>query len=264
MNEKRLKKRDYSLLGEDGRNAVEMGLAAAEWYHTEIPRAEMKKLMRRSDAPAIRDNLLWIGSMIFFAGIGSYLWPSFWSAPFWLAYGVLYGSASDARWHECGHGTAFKTGWMNDVIYQIACFMIMRNPTTWKWSHTRHHTDTVIVGRDPEIAVMRPPDALRLGMNLFGLFDAWSAIKLMLLNARGRLSPEEATYIPAKEACNVYAVARVWVSIYLAHIAMAYMVWFFASANVCWAAASVTEPGIIYSREYCSTAVLETTYSTIG
>ena len=50
------------------------------------------------------------------------------SVPFWLAYGVLYGSASDSRWHECGHGTAFKTPWMNDAVYQIACFMIIRNP----------------------------------------------------------------------------------------------------------------------------------------
>ncbi len=51
---------------------------------------------------------------------------------------------------------------MNDAVYEIACFMIMRNPVTWRWSHTRHHTDTVIVGRDPEIAVMRPPDLLRV------------------------------------------------------------------------------------------------------
>ena len=35
---------------------------------------------------------------------------------------------------------------MNDVIYHIACFMIMREPTVWRWSHTRHHTDTIIVG----------------------------------------------------------------------------------------------------------------------
>ena len=36
--------------------------------------------------------------------------------------------------------------------------MLMRNPVTWRWSHARHHTDTIIVGRDAEIAVMRPPD----------------------------------------------------------------------------------------------------------
>ena len=39
---------------------------------------------------------------------------------------------------------------MDDDVYQIACFMIMRNPVTWRWSHARHHTDTVIVGATPK------------------------------------------------------------------------------------------------------------------
>ncbi len=69
-------KRDYSLLGADGARAVETGLAAAEWYHTEVPRKEMKALMQRSDSPAIRDTVLLYGLMIAFAGIGIYLWPS--------------------------------------------------------------------------------------------------------------------------------------------------------------------------------------------
>ena len=40
-------KRDYSLLGPDSERAVETGLATAEWYHTDIPRKEMKALMQR-------------------------------------------------------------------------------------------------------------------------------------------------------------------------------------------------------------------------
>ena len=224
MNANTLEERDYSLFGEDGRRAVEKGLAAAKMYHTEVPGKEIKKLLQLSDSPAIWDNALWVGLMILFAGIGSYLWPAFWSAPFWLACGVLYGSASDSCWHECGHGTAFKTDWMKEVIHQIACFMIMRNPTTWRWSHTRHHMDSTIVGRDPETAVMRPPETLRSGMNFFSLFDAWNAMKPMLLNASGRLSPEEATCIPDDEAGKVYAVARVWVAIFLAAIGLA--IWY--------------------------------------
>ena len=108
-------KRDYSLIGRDSRLAVESGLAAAEWYHTDIPRKQMKELMKRSDGPAIRDTAIWLGSMVIFAGLGVYFWGTWLCVPFFLAYGVLYGSASDSRWHECGHGTAFKTRWMNDV-----------------------------------------------------------------------------------------------------------------------------------------------------
>jgi fatty acid desaturase len=214
-------KRDYSLLGPDARRAVETGLAAAAWYHTDIPRKEMKALMARQDQPAIRDTALLFGCMLVFAGLGIWLWPSLWSAPFWLAYGTLYGSAMDSRWHECGHGTAFRTPWMNTVVYNVASFCMVRNPVEWRWSHARHHTDTVIVGRDPEIAVMRPPVMGKVIGNFFGIFDAWSGWSRMVLNALGKLDPEEATFIPESEQPKVIRVARIWVAIYAATIGLA-------------------------------------------
>lgn len=213
--------RDYSLLGPDADRAVETGLAAAQWYHSDIARKEMKALMKREDGPALRDTALLYGLMVFFAGGGMALWPTWWSLPFWLSYGVLYGSAMDSRWHECSHGTAFKTAWMNDAVYQIASFMMVRNPVTWRWSHARHHTDTIIVGRDPEIVAMRPPKLARIAANLFGLLDAWKGWSLMLLNASGRLDPEETTFIPASEHHKVIRVARIWLAIYAAFLALA-------------------------------------------
>ena len=210
--------RDYSLLSPDAARAVATGLAAADWYHSDVPRKEMKELMARTDGPAIRDTILLYGIMVLCLGFGIWLWPSWISAPFWLAYGVLYGSASDSRWHECGHGTAFRTPWMNNAVYQIASFMIVRNPVTWRWSHARHHTDTVIVGRDPEIALMRPPAAARVALNFIGLPDALAGWKRMILNASGRLDPEEASFIPESEQPKVIRTARVWVAIYAATI----------------------------------------------
>ena len=214
-------KRDYNLLGKSSEAAVANGLAAAEWYHSDIDRKTMKGLMQRSDGPAIRDTVIWLGAMLVFAVAGILLWGSWWAVPFFLGYGVLYGSASDSRWHECGHGTAFKTRWMNDVVYQIACFMIMRNPVTWRWSHARHHTDTVIVGRDPEIAVMRPPDLVRVVLNFFGILDVGYAMLDMVRNAAGIITPEEKSFIPEMEWPKVIRVARIWVAIYAATIALA-------------------------------------------
>jgi fatty acid desaturase len=214
-------KRDYSLLGPNALQAVETGLAAAEWYHTDIPRKQMKELMQRSDQPAIRDTILLFACMIVFAAIAIALWPSWWSAPFWLAYGVLYGSAMDSRWHECSHGTAFKTRHYNDWLYQIASFFMVRNPVSWRWSHARHHTDTIIVGRDPEIVAMRPPALFRIAVNFLGIFDAYDGWKRMLLNASGRIHPEEACYIPEQEQPKAIRIARIWVAIYAATIALA-------------------------------------------
>ena len=208
--------RDYSLTGPLNRQALDIGLANAEWYKTDIPRARMKELMQRSDGPATRDTILWIGFMIIFAGLGAYLWPNPWSIPFFLAYGVLYGSGGDSRWHEFGHGTAFKTAWKNEFFYQIACFVIMRNPVTWRWSHSRHHTDTIIVGRDPEIAAMRPPDLFKLLINFVGLIDVPTAMSQMVRYTFGKLDDGEKDYIPASEHEKVFFVARIWFAIYLA------------------------------------------------
>ncbi|EPX85861.1 Fatty acid desaturase [Rubellimicrobium thermophilum DSM 16684] len=209
--------RDYSLTGESARRAIEMGLAAAEWYHTDVPRKVMKELMQRRDGPAIRDTILWILLHLVFGGMAAWLsWNGhvWWSVPFWIAYGVLYGSACDSRWHECGHGTAFRTSWMNDVVYHIASFQVMRNPVNWRWSHARHHTDTIIVGRDAEIAWMHP---IRLGLKalaFIGVVDAWQSLKVLWRNALGRLSPDEKDYIPPSEWPRAVFWARVHMAIY--------------------------------------------------
>ena len=201
-------KRDYSLVGESARRAVETGLASAEWYHTEIPRKVMKDLMQRRDGPAIRDTVIWLGLILVSAAGAIHYWGTWWCVPFFLVYGVLYGSASDSRWHECSHGTAFKTRWMNDVVYQIASFMLMRNPVSWRWSHARHHTDTIIVGRDAEIAVMRPPDLLRAGLAFTGVLDFRYSLPTLFRNAFGNLSAEEKDYIPEMERGKAITATR--------------------------------------------------------
>ena len=210
--------RDYGLLGRDSKIAEEMGLASAQWYQCPIPRKRLKELMQRRDGPAIRDTLIWFASFIVTAGFAIYFWPSWISVPFFLAYGMLYGSSTDSRWHECGHGTAFKTRCMNDAVYYIACFMIMRDPTVWRWSHTRHHTDTIIVGRDPEIAIMRPTVILKVILSFFAIPQTWASIKSMISHAFGHVTAEEATFIPEMERGKVYLVSRVTLLIHLSVI----------------------------------------------
>ena len=218
-------KRDYSLFGADAKRAVESGLTAAEWYHSDLPRKVMKDLMARGDSPAIRDSLLLYGLMVALAAAGISLWPTWWSLPFWLAYGVLYGSASDSRWHECSHGTAFRTPWMNNVVYEIASFMIMRNSATWRWSHARHHSDTYIVGRDPEIAVMRPPEMLKLILNFVGIIDVMRFFPTLIHNALVGPTKAERTYVPQSEWAKVRRVAQVHLAIYAASLALAVLTW---------------------------------------
>jgi fatty acid desaturase len=219
--------RDYSLIGADSRRAIEVGLASAEWYHSEVPRKVMKELMQRADGPALRDTALWFALLFGSAAGGIASWGTWACVPFFFVYGVLYGSSCDSRWHECGHGTAFRTGWMNDVVYQIASFMVMRNPVTWRWSHARHHTDTYIVGRDAEIAWMRPPKLVLAIAAFFDVPGTITSLKILARNAAGILSPDEQNYIPQNEWAKTVWTARVHLAIYVATVVLALWLWSF-------------------------------------
>lgn len=208
-------KRDYSLIGTETKKAIENGLAEAEWYTTPVSRSDMRKLLVRKDGPAIRDTIIWF-TLIFGSGYTVFLLWGTWYAIFpYIIYSVLYASTSDSRWHETSHGTAFKTDWMNNALYEIASFMVLRQSTVWRWSHARHHSDTIIRGRDPEIAVPRPPDLKKIVLGFFGLSGSIPEIRRILLHASGRIDREVATYLPQHEYSKVIFKARIYILIYL-------------------------------------------------
>jgi fatty acid desaturase len=177
--------------------------------------------MKRSDSRAIRDTVIWLGIGLASAIGGVVLWPSWWSAPLWLIYGVLYSSAGESRRHETSHGTAFRTRRLQDVVLNIASFCRMRDPVVERWRHTRHHTDTLIVGRDLEIEVMRPARLLKLLLNLFGLIDTPVQFGQIIEHAFGRMSTDDQLVVPPSERRKVYRTARVWLAIYVVIFAIA-------------------------------------------
>lgn len=214
-----VQKRDYSLTGPENQRAQERGLASAEWYASPIPRAKMKELMKRKDGPAIRDTVIWFVALAVFGYLAFLSWGTWWAVPAFLLYGICYATPGDSRWHECGHGTAFKTPWMNDTVYQIASFMVLRSATPWRWSHARHHTDTIIVGRDPEILTERPPIWKIILLQIFHLYGGPIEVKRFALHTFGRLEEHEKEYIPASEYRKVFREARIYTLILLAVLA---------------------------------------------
>ena len=212
---------DYSLGGKNAELAVSHGLAEATWYRSPIPRETMRELLVRRDGPAVRDTLLWF-FLLAVSGYGGYqLWGGAWAILPFAAYGVLYASSSDSRWHESSHGTAFKTDWMNDVLYEIASFMVLRESVPWRWSHTRHHSDTSIVGLDPEIAVPRPTNFWNVFLTFFNVLSLRNYVRNVLLHCIGRVTAAERTYIPEAEFGKVFLRARIYVLIYASVIGTA-------------------------------------------
>jgi len=218
--------KDYSINGPETARAHERGLVSAEWYKPPVPRERMKALMKRSDFPALWHIILWFALIAGSGAVAYLVWPTWWALLAFFVYATIVVGSADARWHECGHRTAFKTEWLNDVVYHFASFNLMREPVTWRWSHTRHHTDTIILGRDIEILIHRPPRFVLLFLLLFNLLQlnpkgGPGTLRNTFAHALGIKTFPESDFVPNSEWPKVFMVARVWIVLWAAVIVLA-------------------------------------------
>ncbi len=113
----------------------------------------MHALMGRSDRPASIHVLV---SLAVFVGAGAAA-ASLGSAgsPLWIGAAILCGGALTTFFpalHECGHGTAFRTPWLNDAVTALAAFLMLQAPSFFREFHWEHHRSTQDREKDPEIA----------------------------------------------------------------------------------------------------------------
>jgi len=212
----KVSKRDYSLVSSYKTDTPLDDDAIQEkvegtWWFPDIPRRELKALMQRTDRHGLLDFGLWI----ILLGVSGYLawisWGTWWAIPAFFIFGTIY-SSSDARWHECGHGTVFRTRWLNEFFYQMSSFMTIREANLWRWSHARHHTNSILVGYDPEIQVQRPADLLIVAMDFFflrGSLEIWRVINL----AAGKVDDGVRSFVPASELPKVIWSSRIYLAI---------------------------------------------------
>ena len=169
-----------------------------DWYTCDVPRRELKTFMKKTD----RHGLLYFGSWIVLLVATGYLayrlWGTFWAIPAFFLYGVIY-SSCNSKWHECSHGTAFKTNWLNDLFYFICGAMEFRDPVDFRWSHTRHHSYTLMTGVDPEIVSTRPPSILDLILEFFAIKALLDGIKTLTLHSLGIPTQKAKEYVPEED-----------------------------------------------------------------
>ncbi|MGI9621832.1 MAG: fatty acid desaturase, partial [Acidimicrobiales bacterium] len=152
-------------------------------------------------------------------------WFEWYSIPLLLVYGALYGGAADSRWHECGHGTAFRSNGANTVIYYIASFMLWREPTMWRWSHYRHHTDTIIVGRDAEIVFPRPTDVNGLPLTYSDVVNGPKMLWRLTQHAFGYIDADARDFIPESELPRLKWENRIFLVILFISAALSVLLW---------------------------------------
>jgi fatty acid desaturase len=215
--------KDYSLSGgAEGASVLTDDAIEArvekEWFSATVDRKAFKQLIKRTDARAARDVALWLGLLIASGVVAFLTWGTWWAVPAFAVYGTLY-SVADHRHHELSHGTPFKTRWLNDVVFQLCAFMTLREGFYYRWSHSRHHTHTLIVGRDPEIAAPRPPDLIGITSDLFFIKDGITQFSRLFRNASGDLTEDGKHFVPEGERGKVVWASRIYLLIILAVVA---------------------------------------------
>lgn len=199
--------KDYTLTGEhsasDGTQPV--------WYTPDLDRKTLKTLMKRSDSPALANYGLWIGLILALGALTVTTWGSAWGVVWLLVYSAVHQSAT-ARQHELGHGTPFRTRWINEVLFHFSSFITLSEGNYYRWRHARHHTHTIIVGKDPEIQSPRPPEIVSLLINLFNLKTVVLTTRDFLRRAAGDLGQGK-HFIPEGEQPKVIRAARIYLGL---------------------------------------------------
>ncbi len=179
-----------------------------------LSRQELKALMRRSNAPAMRHLALWL-LLLLATGTLIYLTAdTLWMLPAMFLHGIVLVHHFSLQ-HECCHYTVFKTRWLNDLAGNICGFIIMLPHRHFRYEHCDHHTYTQLKGDDPEL--------IELPQSLAGYFWYLSSIPYwknkfteLARHTGGKLSAQEERFIPKEEFRTIFLEARIMTAAYLA------------------------------------------------
>lgn len=181
--------------------------------HEIIPSARLKAFKKRND----RDGLTRIAVHLAVIGLTGYLLylalDSLWFWPALVLHGIFLNHLF-APVHECAHGTAFKTRWINEAVLWFCGLVTLWPPLYFRYDHAGHHTYAQIQGQDPE--QIFPPPRSFLGY-MYVLFGAQLLVRnftWLFRNAAGRIAPFNQQFVPESERPKVYWEARFMLAIY--------------------------------------------------
>ncbi|MCE2489174.1 MAG: fatty acid desaturase [Anaerolineae bacterium] len=152
-----------------------------EWYRSPIPGKTLRELSRRSDLQG------WFqagGHLALFCLTGALVFH-YWSLQLWGAFivalfchGTVTSFFSGIAPHELGHGTVFRTKWLNKVFLHIFSLIGWFDTYDYNMSHTYHHRYTLHPEGDREVLLpIEPTLASTFVLQLF---------TINLLTRRGR------------------------------------------------------------------------------
>ena len=168
------------------------------WYRSPVAPEVLRELMRRSDwrggAHSVGHLLLWAatGALVWLL-FTAHLWPLF--ALALMAHGVVGSFFKGAAIHELGHGTVFRTKWLNGLFTRVYCILGYVNIYDFKMSHSYHHRYTLHPEGDREVVLPQDPTYRLLYLlqlftvNITGGYQSaglWPVLRQHLLAAGNR------------------------------------------------------------------------------
>ncbi len=125
------------------------------WYRTPLSSAEIKSLHTRSDWKGLFQTVGFLAILGCTAALALY---SAFHWPWWATVGsvFLHGMVTSFLIngvHELGHGTVFKTKWLNAFFVHVLAFLGWINHEAFQTSHARHHRYTLHPPDDLEVVL---------------------------------------------------------------------------------------------------------------
>jgi fatty acid desaturase len=178
-----------------------------------LGKRDRKQLTRRND---------WIGlsylgthlGAIGVSGTGIYLTAgTLFMIPMMFVHGILL-ACLFAPMHECSHGTAFRTRWLNEAVYWFVSLIYIIQPTWYRYRHAVHHTYTQIQGMDPAMVLPSPTTWRHYCEQLLG-WRLWTTFPVVITkHALGRMRPQDSWYVPKQDLPRIYGEARIMLVVY--------------------------------------------------
>ena len=180
-----------------------------------IDRKLTKELMKRSDRP----GLIWLTQWVALLGFSGYLYylsfDSAWMIPMMIVYGSIIALPMYALSHECAHGTAFRSRWLNEILFWISSLIYFEEPYYRRYSHARHHTYTWIKQLDAQMPFNTPMTFRGWLWETSGISYFVIIFKVVIVNALGKFSDNVRDFTPRSELPRLKWSARLFLLIYL-------------------------------------------------
>lgn len=189
----------------------------AQTSNIRMDKKQLKALMRRSDRPGLIYLACWLALLAVSGWLVLMAVGTWWIAPALLAYSGFFAVSAYALSHECAHGTAFRTRWLNEAVFWFTSLLYYEEPLHRRYSHASHHTYTWIEGEDNQMPYAPIPLTFAGWVEeILGLGLYWHQTRMFVLHALGIFSDDVRRVMPESELPRMQRNTQICVAIYLA------------------------------------------------